>query len=130
MRFPVPARRLIVAATLITLAACGGDDDNGGGTHTCTLATQPSTISGTATYTATGTGNGAISQVRYQSETGTVTENNPILPWTKVEVLTTAKASLQATGTVGTGSLTIRYSVQQSGSGAGTAEQGEDGCAF
>ncbi len=126
MLFPVPVRRLLVAATLVTLAACGGDDDNGGGSETCNLSAGPGTLSGTVTYTATATGNGTMSQVRLQTEEGVVVVNNPTLPYNRVEVLATRPALIEATGTVSSGSLTIQYSTQPTG---GTqVETGSDQC--
>lgn len=119
--------RMLRCSLLLALAACGGDDDNGGGgDNTCSLAAGPGTISGNATYTASVTGNGAISQIRLQTEAGVVVDNNPELPFSRVEPLTTRPALIEATGTVSSGSITIAFSTVPVGGGA--LETESDSC--
>ncbi len=76
-------------------------------------------------YTATQTGDGAIASLSYTTISGTVTIENPQLPWTIiVPVLTSTKVSISATGTTTNGSLQITYD----GSGSGATIHGSDYC--
>lgn len=98
--------------------ACGDSNDGGGGNNACDLATSTSTIGGQATYTASVTGNGAISSLVYATDGGNVTVNNPTLPYNQGVTLTTGRARISTTGTVSSGSITTAYSVTPAGGGA------------
>lgn len=94
---------------------------------TCNLntsATQPP-VAMNVVYAASQTGDGSISTLSYTTTTGTVTVQNPSLPWTvTVAVLTTTNVSISATGTTKNGSLTITYD----GTAGGATIHGKDYC--
>ena len=76
-------------------------------------------------YSATQTGDGTILALSYVTISGTVTIQNPTLPWTiTVSVLTSTKVSMAATGNVKNGSLKIAYD----GSSGGSTIHARDNC--
>jgi hypothetical protein len=94
---------------------------------TCSLFTAATTppVDMVVVYTATATGDGTISTLSYVTPTGTVTVQNPSLPWTiSVNVLTTTNVQITASGTTKNGSLTISYE----GNVAGSRIYGSDFC--
>jgi hypothetical protein len=94
---------------------------------TCNLsasATQPP-VEMNVVYKALQTGDGTISSLSYTTISGTVTVQNPSLPWTiTVPVLTTTNVSISASGTTKNGSLTITYD----GTSGGATIHGSDFC--
>ncbi len=95
-------------AVAATLAACGDDE---GPSQSCERDTGESEISGnvTATYFALLTGNASLSVLAYETDAGTQTLANPVLPFSTTVPLETARARIQAGGSPGTGSFTIGY---------------------
>jgi hypothetical protein len=94
---------------------------------TCNLATSATKppVEMNIVYTASRTGDGTISTLRYSTITGMVTVQNPQLPWTiTVPVLTTTDVSITATGTTTNGSIKVTYD----GSSGGATIQGSDYC--
>jgi hypothetical protein len=117
---------LTVLGALFMTAACSSDTSGGGGSA-CAVDTGPSTISGniSVTYTASVLGDGAITQLKYATDGGMTTINNPALPFTLGPLaLTTAHAQISATGSATNGSVTVAFGV----TGGGT-EQGSNTCA-
>jgi hypothetical protein len=94
---------------------------------TCNLnasASQPPTEM-YIVYSASQTGDGTISSLSYVTISGTVTVQNPILPWTIiVPVLTSTNVAISASGTVKNGSLKITYD----GSSGTATIHGSDMC--
>jgi hypothetical protein len=88
------------------LAACGDDD---GPSPTCERDTGESEISGnvTATYVALLTGDAIVSALAYDTDEGTQSLVNPVLPFSTTVLLETAHARIRASGDPGTGSFTI-----------------------
>lgn len=94
---------------------------------TCSLSTAASKppVEMIITYTATQTGDGALSSLSYATISGTVTVQNPSLPWTiTVSALTSTDVAISATGTTKDGSLKISYE----GVGSGATISGSDFC--
>jgi len=94
---------------------------------TCNLSTASSKppVEMTITYTATQTGDGAMSSLSYVTISGTVTVQNPSLPWTvTVPALTSTDVAISATGTTKNGSIKISYE----GIGSGAIISGSDYC--
>jgi hypothetical protein len=76
-------------------------------------------------YTATQSGDGVMASLTYETITGTVTIQNPKLPWSDtISVLTTTNVKMTATGTVKNGTLKISYS----GVSGGSSFQGSNSC--
>jgi hypothetical protein len=99
---------------------------------TCNLSTaisQPS-VDMDVIYTATQSGDGIMASLTYETITGTVTVQNPKLPWSDtVSVLSTTNVKMTATGTVKNGSLNISYNGVSGGStihGSNSCEQSTD----
>lgn len=94
---------------------------------TCNLSassTQPP-VEMDILYTASQTGDGTISSLSYVTISGTVTVQNPTLPWSvTVPALTTTKVAISASGNVKNGSLKITYD----GSTGSATIRGSDFC--
>ena len=89
-----------------------------------TTATQPP-VEMNIVYTAIQTGDGAIASLSYVTISGTVTVQNPQLPWTiTVPILTTTNVAISATGTTNNGSLKITYD----GTNGSATIKGSDFC--
>jgi len=89
-----------------------------------TTATQPP-VEMNIVYTATQTGDGTIASLTYVTNGGTVTVQNPQLPWTiTIPVLSSTFVSITAVGTTKNGSLKIKYE----GSSGPSSIQGSDYC--
>jgi hypothetical protein len=94
---------------------------------TCNLSTASSQppVEMNITYTATQTGDGTISSLSYMTIAGTLTVQNPTLPWSvTVPALTSTNVSISATGTTKNGSLRISYE----GVSGGATISGSDFC--
>jgi hypothetical protein len=95
---------------------------------TCNLSTavnQPP-VDMQVVYSAAQSGDGVIASLTYETITGTVTVNNPKLPWKDtVSALTTTNVKMTATGTVKNGSLIISY---DGDNGSGSKIMGSDYC--
>jgi hypothetical protein len=94
---------------------------------TCNLATATSQppVEMNITYTATQSGDGTISLLSYMTIAGTVTVQNPSLPWSiTVPALTSTNVSISASGTTKNGSLKIGYE----GISGGATISGSDFC--
>ena len=111
----------LVAAAFLVASACGDDDDNGGngGDTSCSVSAGPSSLLGSVTYTATATGNGTLTQVRYTTDAGEIPVNSPTLPWSATVTNTTAFAAISGTGSTSNGgSVTVGFTVTPAGGGA------------
>ena len=112
MRSPRKALSLallsLVGAALVS-SACS-DSDNPANSA-CALQTDVSDEGGTATYTASSTGNGTISAFTYSTDGGPVIVTDPTLPYTVTAQLATARASASAVGTASNGSITIGWQI-------------------
>lgn len=94
---------------------------------TCNLSTASSQppVEMNITYTATQTGDGTISSLTYMTIAGTITVQNPSLPWSiTVPAMTSTNVSISATGTTKNGSLKINYE----GNSGGATISGSDFC--
>ena len=94
---------------------------------TCDLATATTRppVEMNIIYTATQTGDGSIASLTYATISGTVTVENPQLPWTvTVPVLTSTNVIISASGSTNNGSVKITY---EGNSGSATI-QGSDYC--
>jgi len=89
-----------------------------------TTASQPP-VGMNIVYTATQTGDGTMAYLSYVTNFGTVTVQNPQLPWTiTVPVLSGTFVSMTAVGTTKNGSLKINYE----GINGGSTIRGSDYC--
>lgn len=94
---------------------------------TCNLSTTSSQppVEMNITYSATQTGDGTISSLSYMTIAGTMTVQNPTLPWSvTVPALTSTNVSISATGTTKNGSLKISFE----GISGGATISGSDFC--
>ena len=105
---------LIAVSSSFAFVACGDDDDNGGngGDTSCSVSAGPSSLLGSVTYTATATGNGTLTQVRYTTDAGEIPVNSPTLPWSATVTNTTGFAAISGTGSASNGgSVTVGFTV-------------------
>ncbi|MCK9421544.1 MAG: hypothetical protein M0Q38_03000 [Bacteroidales bacterium] len=113
---------VFLSIVLFSLPGCKKDKE-----ITCNLSAsvnQPP-VEMNVKYSATQTGDGAIVSLSYVTITGTVTIENPQLPWTiTVPVLTSTNVTMTATGNVKNGSLKISYQ----GINGGSTISGSDYC--
>jgi hypothetical protein len=113
---------MLISIVIIGLLGCKKTSE-----ITCNLSTASSQppVEMNITYTATQTGDGAISSLSYMTIAGTMTVQNPTLPWSvTVPVLTSTNVSVSATGTTKNGSLKISYE----GNSGGATISGSDFC--
>jgi len=113
---------VFIAIAIIGLTGCKKTKE-----ITCSLYASETTPAAemNVIYTATQTGDGSIAALSYVTIAGTVTVQNPTLPWTiTVAVLTSTKVAMSATGNVKNGSLKISYD----GSAGGSTIRGSDFC--
>ncbi|MEI7982049.1 MAG: hypothetical protein WCI71_10380 [Bacteroidota bacterium] len=113
---------IFLSFTFLSLAGCKKTNE-----ITCALSAplnQPP-VDMTIVYTATQTGDGVIASLSYVTISGTITVQNPQLPWTiTVPVFTSTKVTISATGTTKNGSLSISYD----GNSGGSTIHGSDSC--
>ena len=104
----------LLCATAAMVSACSDTTANQPITKDCSLDTGSSTESGSITVTYQVTvqdGTGTVTTLSYTADTGTVTVNNPTLPFQENLTLVTAPARLQLAGTIKGGTMVAEYSL-------------------
>lgn len=96
---------LFLSSMVIAFIGCSKDTTETCNLHTSQLTTEEMKI----TFTATSSGDGAISTLTYNTPDTIETIPNPILPWT-IKANATGSVSIVATGTVTDGGLTVALS--------------------
>jgi hypothetical protein len=114
---------LFLSFILMCLAGCKKDNKE----ITCNLnaPVNQAAVGMNVVYSATQTGDGTIATLSYVSSAGTITVQNPTLPWTVTVYLpANTDITFSAAGTVTNGSLNIEYT----GTGGGYTISGKDAC--
>lgn len=98
----------LASAAFLAAAACGDDNGGDGDDSACSVSVGPSDLVGSVAYTASGTGNGTLTQIRYVTDEGELVDNNPTLPFSVTVENSTAKAEISGTGSASNGgSVTV-----------------------
>ena len=115
---------LLIVITVVFVSFIGCKKNTEITCNLATSATQPP-VEMNIVYTAEKTGDGTIAFLSYVNISGTVTVQNPQLPWSiTVPVLTTTNVAISATGTTNNGSLKITYD----GTSGSATIKGSDFC--